>query len=128
MSMETHSAAGSAPRAALACVPGAIPAGERPAHCALAARLFSEAARERRDVPNGYAFRFEAEAFDEVARFVANERRCCPFLTFALEVSPDAGPLWLRLSGPAGTREFLDAELAGPRDAPPDVHPNERPL
>ena len=45
------------------------------------------------------------------ARFVANERRCCPFLTFTLELAPDGGPLWLRLTGPAGTRAFLEAEF-----------------
>jgi len=101
------------PPAALTCVPGAIPAEERPGHFALLARLFSEAVRERQVIPGGYAFRFEPEAFDQVARFVANERRCCPFLSFTLELSPDAGPLWLRLSGPAGTRKFLDAAVAG---------------
>lgn len=102
----------------LACVPGAIPAGDRRAHFALAARLFREAARDRRELPGGlpdaaegYAFRFDADAFDDAARFVANERRCCPFLTFALDLAPAGGPLWLRLTGPVGTRAFLEAEL-----------------
>ena len=98
----------------LACVADAIPAVERPAHFALLARLFGEAVRERREVPGGYAFRFDADAFGDVARFVVNERRCCPFLTFVIELSPEAGPLWLRLTGPGGTREFLDAELPPP--------------
>jgi hypothetical protein len=95
----------------LACVPGAIPTGERAAHFALLQRLFGESAQERRDVPGGYAFRFDAASFDDVARFVELERLCCPFLTFNLDVSAQAGPLWLRLTGPEGTREFLDAEL-----------------
>jgi hypothetical protein len=98
----------------LACVPGAIPAAERRAHFALITRLFTAAARERRDLSGGaegYAFRFDAGAFDDLARWITNERRCCPFLSFALEVAPDDGPLWLRLTGPAGTRAFLDAEL-----------------
>lgn len=95
----------------LACVPGAIPAAERAAHFALAAHLFREAARERRALSNGYAYRFEADALEQVARFAANERKCCPFLAFTIELAPDGGPLWLRLSGPEGTREFLDAEI-----------------
>ncbi|MDQ3698597.1 MAG: hypothetical protein M3373_11335 [Gemmatimonadota bacterium] len=99
----------------LACVPGAIPAAQRPAHFELLARLFGEHSRERWDIPDGYAFRFEADAFDDVARFVTNERRCCPFLTFTIELSADGGPLWFRLSGPTGTRDFLDAELASQR-------------
>ena len=103
----------------LACVPGAIPAAERAGHFALAARLFGEGARERRALAGdaggaeGYAFRFDVEELGDVARFVGNERRCCPFLTFALEVPAGEGALWLRLTGPAGARAFLDAELAG---------------
>jgi hypothetical protein len=95
----------------LACVPGAIPPSERSGHFALLTRLFGERARERRDVPNGYAFRFDATAFEDVARFVALERLCCPFLAFAVELPPGAGPLWLSVTGPEGTREFLDSEL-----------------
>ena len=117
MTADTASSAASAavPRPVpLACVPGAIPAAQRPAHFALVTRLFTAAARERRDPSGGaegYAFRFDADAFDDLARWIANERRCCPFLSFALELAPDGGPLWLRLTGPAGTRAFLDAEL-----------------
>lgn len=40
-------------------------------------------------------------------RFVVNERLCCPF---GIAVSPVEGPVRLRLSGPPGTRPFLDAE------------------
>ena len=99
---------------ALACVPGAIPPAERAAHFDLAGRLFGGAVRERRDLPDGYAFRFDAESLEQVARFVANERRCCPFLSFTVEVAPGAGPVWLHLTGPAGTRQLLDAELGAP--------------
>ena len=98
----------------LACVPAAIPAAERPAHRRLLSRLFTEAVRARREWPDGYAYRFDADAFEDLARWIANERRCCPFLTFALEIAPGNGPIWLRLSGPSGTRAFLDAELPTP--------------
>jgi len=94
----------------LACVPDAIPSADRPAHFALIERLFQEV-REKVVLDDGYAFRFDAGAFADVARFVENERLCCPFLTFRLEAQPAAGPLWLRLTGPEGTREFLDVEL-----------------
>jgi hypothetical protein len=65
---------------------------------------------ERREWKEGYAFRFSPDAFDALARFVANERKCCPFLHFEIAVE-SAGPVWLRLTGPSGTRAFLDAEL-----------------
>ena len=95
----------------LACVPGAIPSAERGAHFARLARLFTESVREKRDVPGGYAFTFDADAFDELTRWISFERRCCPFLRFTIEVTPGAGAIRLQLTGPAGTREFLDAEL-----------------
>lgn len=97
---------------ALVCVPDAIPAEERPAHQALLRQLFGEAAEDREAIPNGYAFRFSPDILDGLARFVANERKCCPFLEFMIHVTPD-GPIWLRMTGPAGTPEFLEAELLG---------------
>jgi hypothetical protein len=103
-----HSKASATP---LACAPGAIPAAERAAHFEHLTRLFGTAARERRPVPDGYSYRFDADAFDDLARWIANERRCCPFLTFALELTPNDGPIWVRLTGPEGTQAFLDAEL-----------------
>ena len=99
------------PPAPLACVPGAIPLAQRPAHFARLDRLFGDAVRERRDVENGYAFRFDPAAFDELARFVANERRCCPFFTFTLEVAADQGPIWLRITGREGAKAVLQSAL-----------------
>lgn len=96
----------------LACVPGAIVADEREGHFALVHRLFGEEAQERRDEPDGFTFRFDAALFDDVTRYVVNERRCCPFLTFEISLSAAEGPLWLRLRRPAGTREFLLAAFA----------------
>ena len=97
------------PSHAIACVPGGIPADERDAHFALLSRLLKDDVRERLGSPDGYAFRFDGDMFDDIARYVSNERKCCPFLDFMIEVAPDAGPLWLRLTGPSGTREFLEA-------------------
>ena len=95
----------------LACVPGAIPAAERAAHFTRLRRLFDTEAQERLDIPEGYSWSFRPDAFDDVALFVSWERKCCPFLRFRIEVSPDTGPLRLTLDGPAGTRSFLEAEL-----------------
>ncbi|HEX5829880.1 MAG TPA: hypothetical protein VFY16_02790 [Gemmatimonadaceae bacterium] len=103
----------------LACVPGAIPATVRDTHFQLLTRLFSTAVRETRDLPDGRAYRFDADAFDDLARWITHERRCCPFLTFTLELTPGDGAIWLRLTGPAGTPAFLDAEL--PAHAPSPV-------
>src|SRR5918994_7045577 len=95
----------------LACVPAAIPAAERSAHFALARTMFTELASQRQDLRNGYAFRFDAAQLESLSRFIANERKCCPFMTFELEIAPASGPIWLRMTGPEGTRDVLAAEL-----------------
>ncbi len=95
----------------IACVPSAIEQAARTAHFALARELFEMRAEERAPLPNGYSFRFPPTALEEVVRFVANERKCCPFMSFELTLASESGPLWLRMTGPEGTREVLEAEL-----------------
>ena len=95
----------------LACLVDAIPEHERSAHFRLASELFGHQAEERKDVPNGYAFRFSPDTLEQVARFLSNERRCCPFLSFEIAIASGGGPLWLHITGPDGAREFLAAEL-----------------
>src|SRR5438874_12910561 len=95
----------------LVCVPGAIAPGERVAHFVLGYRLFAKLAKERIDLPSGIALRLDADNVSEVARFVANERKCCPFLHIEVDIAPGGGPMWLRLTGPEGTRELIEAEL-----------------
>jgi len=109
MNTSTFAAASDLP---LACVPDAIPAAERRAHFALLERLFTAELRERRTLDDGYAYRFDTAAFDDLARWIVHERRCCPFLRFTLDIAPADGPLWVSLTGPEGTHAFLDAELS----------------
>ncbi len=99
------------PAVDIVCVPGAIPPGERAAHFELGLRVFAELAEERIDLPSGIALRLAGDNLPQVARFVANERKCCPFLHIEVEIAPGAGPMWLRLTGPPGTRELIEAEL-----------------
>jgi hypothetical protein len=101
----------SSPIPVIACVPWAIEPVARSAHFALASELFGRRSEERAVLPNGYAFRFPPTALEDVARFVANERKCCPFMSFELSLTPESGALWLRMTGPEGTRGVLDAEL-----------------
>ena len=96
---------------ALACIVDAIPSTERSAHFSLLSHLFGTRVQAKVDVPNGSAFRFPPDAFGQLAEFVSRERLCCPFLAFEIRVLADHGPLWLHMTGPEGTREFLAAEL-----------------
>lgn len=96
----------------LVCDPDAHPAAERESHQASAERLFA-AVREKRELPDGYAFRLLAEGamLRQVAAYIADERLCCPFFRFEIAIEPEGGPLWLRITGGAGVKEFLAAEL-----------------
>jgi hypothetical protein len=62
---------------------------------------------------DGYRLRFAPtdDILTTIARVVEAERHCCRFLRFDITVEPDGGPIWLELTGPAGTREFLSALL-----------------
>jgi hypothetical protein len=68
-------------------------------------------------VPGGYRWRFDRpdDVLNEAAAVIDVERRCCRFLRFLLVVEPGEGPVWLEVSGPEGTQEFLSTLLeAGP--------------
>jgi mercuric ion transport protein len=99
------------PGIALACICDVLPAPARADHFALARELLNRRAQERSDLTDGYAFRFDADALASLAAFIDNERKCCPFLSIEIRVAPDSGPIWLRMTGPEGTREVLRREL-----------------
>ncbi|MDE2225780.1 MAG: hypothetical protein KGJ46_10960, partial [Xanthomonadaceae bacterium] len=84
---------------------------QRAAHFSLAKELFQRLAITQEDLPDGYAIQFPASAYEDIVRFVGNERRCCPAIRFEIEVCPAEGPVTLQLKGPEGAREFLKAEL-----------------
>ena len=88
-----------------------LDAAARAPHLAQAAYLLGVAAQERQELPDGYAFRYAADEYARVTDFIALERRCCAFFHFLLEVPPAGGPLWLRITGPAGVKAFLHASL-----------------
>lgn len=89
----------------LACDLTAIPADVREEHVIGAPQLFA-AAQAVHELADGYAIRFANEVgrFMTIAKFVENERLCCPFFHFRLEIEPNRGPIWLRLTGAEGGR------------------------
>lgn len=94
----------------IACDLTAIPSDQRQAHQQLSEQLFASIeAREEQD--DGYLLRFDAAQFDQIMRFVANERRCCPFIRFTIDLTPANGPIWLSLRGRAGVKDFLIEQL-----------------
>ena len=92
----------------------AIPAEQRTSHLAKSRGLFSEI-EETRELSSGYEFRFadEPNVLQRLVDFVSLEKLCCPFLRFELEVEPEHGPVWLRLTGREGVKEFIREEVRG---------------
>jgi hypothetical protein len=98
----------------LACDMTAIPAEQRPAHLAASRELFSQI-QETSELSNGYQFRFDPEpnVIKRLADFVVLEKLCCPFLSFAIEIEAENGPVWLRLTGREGVKAFIREEVSG---------------
>jgi hypothetical protein len=96
----------------LACDLTAIPASVREEHIVTAPQLFATA-QEVQELDNGYAIRFlnEPNKFMSIAKFIENERLCCPFFNFGLEIEPNNGPIWLKLTGGEGVKEILQTTL-----------------
>jgi hypothetical protein len=70
---------------------------------------FISRAEAHEPVENGFRFRFRSEAalIPAIAAMVEAERQCCRFLQFQVTAEPDEGPVWLEVTGPPGTRDFL---------------------
>jgi hypothetical protein len=69
--------------------------------------------KSTRELANGYEFEFPADRATSqlLTEWVFDERLCCPFLDIDLRFSREGGPLWLRLTGRPGTKEFIKADL-----------------
>jgi hypothetical protein len=70
-------------------------------------------ASEQMELADGFRWRFapSTEVLMTAVKTIDAERQCCRFLKFALTVEPDAGDVWLEVTGPEGTREFLSSLL-----------------
>lgn len=97
----------------IACDMSVIEPGLRAQHVTAGRQLFGAAA-EVRELSDGYAFRLPADADTllKSVEFISLERLCCPFLGFALEVVPEGGPVWLRLTGREGVKAFIREEVS----------------
>ena len=83
------------------------------------AGLFTDLARRRQEVrwlSEGVALRYSSEqgTLALLGEYIQLESQCCPFLRFQLAVEPAGGPVWLELTGPPGTRDFLAHEVGDP--------------
>lgn len=63
-------------------------------------------------IESGYSLRFEPvpASLLVISDWLMIETLCQPFLRMRLTIESNQGPIWLDLSGPAGTQSFLKSE------------------
>jgi hypothetical protein len=98
----------------LVCNMDVFTPAQREAHIQTTTELI-QAVQSVQGVENGYEFTFpnETQFISGIAEFISNERLCCPFLNFTLNIISNREPVSLLLTGPLGTQEFLRAEFNG---------------
>jgi hypothetical protein len=96
----------------IACQMNALTIEERSRRKELFAAL-AVAVERVQELPGGIAVELlsDPNTWMTAAEFILLERRCCPFLSFSMELEREHGPLWLRITGREGVKEFLAAEL-----------------
>jgi hypothetical protein len=69
--------------------------------------------KSTRELPDGYEFELPADnrTYQLLTEWAFQERLCCPFLDIGLRFDREGGPLWLRLTGRPGTKEFIKEEF-----------------
>lgn len=74
-----------------------------------------ERVQKTMDLGAGYGFRFDAsdDTLARILTMIRQERKCCRFMQFELKVLPDGGPVWLTITGPDGTKAFLETLFEG---------------
>jgi hypothetical protein len=65
------------------------------------------------ETPRGYEFQFSPSAITiaELADWVANEGKCCPFFDFHIDLEEEGKLLCLRLTGAEGIKAFVREEF-----------------
>lgn len=92
-----------------ACDRLALTAGVRKRHFEELGPMLLSLKKGVRELPDGYAFEFPSDerTFALLAEWSNQERLCCPFLDIDLRFDREHGPLWLRLTGRPGTKDFI---------------------
>jgi hypothetical protein len=69
--------------------------------------------KSMRALPDGYELEFapDNKTYQLLTEWALQERLCCPFFDIDLRLDRENGPLWLRLTGRPGTKEFIKMEF-----------------
>ena len=115
------SAAAAVSEEPLVCNVNALTATQRERHQKLG-RMLRAALVDKVEQESGYVFVLDLGRLPldsagapvcvvEVAEWVDLESRCCPFLSFGIDVEPKGKSVRLRLTGGKGVKPFLESDL-----------------
>lgn len=94
------------------CNTKALSPADRSRHAELTKKLVATR-KEIVETEKGYEFQFgpSTVSLGELAEWVANESKCCPFFDFHLDLEREGSLLCLRLTGEEGIKAFIRAEF-----------------
>ena len=94
------------------CNVKALTPSERAHHKQLSEKLMA-ARKETVEMGNGYEFQFSPKdvTLAELAEWVVNESKCCPFFDFHIDLENEGKLVCLRLTGEEGIKQFIRAEF-----------------
>jgi hypothetical protein len=94
------------------CNIAALTPAERAHHKQLSEKLMA-ARKNLVESPKGYEFQFSLSdvTLAELAEWVTNEAKCCPFFDFHIDLENKGTLLCLRLTGEEGIKPFIRSEF-----------------
>ena len=98
---------------ALACNAFALSPEVRKRHFEEVGPALLKLKKSMRELPDGHELELptDSRTYQLLTEWMFQERLCCPFLDIALRFDRENGPLWLRLTGRPGTKEFIKEEF-----------------
>jgi hypothetical protein len=110
---ETTSSHSAKPQSPSACNAFALSPEVRKRHFEEVGPALLKLKKSTRELPDGYEFEFPADnkTYQLLTEWAFQERLCCPFFDIDLRFDREDGPLWLRLTGRPGTKEFIKEEF-----------------
>src|SRR5689334_4694723 len=102
------------PEAPFACNRLALDPAARTRHFDVLGPALAAARKRVRELPNGFEFKFAPDRVmvQQVMEWTAGERLCCPFFDIEIRIERQGGPVWLRLTGREGTKQFVKSDFA----------------
>jgi hypothetical protein len=110
---ETTTSQSAKPESPFACNALALSPEVRKRHFEEVGPALLKLKKSMRELPDGYELELPTDnkTYQLLTEWVFQERLCCPFFDIALRFDRENGPLWLRLTGRPGTKEFIKEEF-----------------